>query len=397
MTMDPTRRGLLLGLSALALPSGRAAFARLPGERRLVVIILRGGLDGLAAVAPYADPAYRTARGELALPEPGREGGALDLGGQFGLSPSMPRFAALYRAGEAAIVHAVAGPYRGRSHFDGQDWMESGATSRLSDGWLNRAVAAAWPGGGARRALAAGVTVPLLMKGAARVENYAPRTLPSLPEGAFSRLASLYAADALLGPVVATARDGRAFADGALGPMHGPASLPSDRAGFRALALAAATLLAAADGPRVAALELGGFDTHAFQAMRLPRVLGTLDDAFGALKEGLGHAWAETAVLAMTEFGRTVAANGTAGTDHGTGGVAFLAGGAVAGGAVRGTWPGLAPAQLHEGRDLAPTTDMRAIAKALLARQLGLGARALDEAVFPASAGVGPMAGLLRA
>lgn len=395
--MEIARRGLLLGLSALALPGGRAAFAAAPGERRLVVIILRGGLDGLSAVAPYADPAYRAARGELALPEPGREGGALDLGGSFGLSPAMPGFAALYRSGEASIVHAVAGPYRGRSHFDGQDWMESGATARLSDGWLNRAVSAAWPGGVAQRALAAGVTVPLLMKGPARVENYAPRTLPSLPEGAFARLATLYAADPLLGPVVANARAGRAFADGALGPMHGPAAPPSDRAGFRALALATGQLLATDDGPRVAALELGGFDTHAFQAMRLPAVLGTLDDAFAALREGLGPAWGNTAVLAMTEFGRTVAANGTAGTDHGTGGVAFLAGGAVAGGRVLGTWPGLAPTQLHEGRDLAPTTDLRAIAKALLARQLGIGAHALDTAVFPASAGVGPMAGLLRA
>jgi uncharacterized protein (DUF1501 family) len=395
--MPIARRGLLLGLSALALPGGRAAFAAGPGERRLVVIILRGGLDGLSAVAPYADPAYRAARGELALPEPGREGGALDLGGSFGLSPAMPGFGALYRSGEAAIVHAVAGPYRGRSHFDGQDWMESGATARLSDGWLNRAVAAAWHGGTGRKALAAGVTVPLLMKGPARVGNYAPRTLPALPEGAFARLATLYAADPLLGPVVANARAGRAFADGALGPMHGPAAPPSDRAGFRALALAAGRLLATADGPRVAALELGGFDTHAFQATRLPAVLGTLDEAFAALREGLGPAWAHTAVLAMTEFGRTVAANGTAGTDHGTGGVAFLAGGAVAGGRVRGTWPGLAPAQLHEGRDLAPTTDLRAIAKALLAGQLGLGARALDTAVFPDSGGVGPMAGLLRA
>ncbi len=401
--MQATRRGLLLGLSAIALPGGRAAFAAGPGGRRLVVIILRGGLDGLAAVAPYADPAYRAARGELALPEPGRDGGARDLGGQFGLSPAMPGLASLYRAGEAAIVHAVAGPYRGRSHFDGQDWMESGATARLPEGWLNRAVAAAWPatphGAGPPRgkALAAGVTVPLLMKGPAQVENYAPRTLPALPEGAFARLATLYADAPLLGPVVANARQGRDFADGALGPMHGPAVPPSDRAGFRDLSLAAGRLLAAANGPRVAALELGGFDTHAFQRMRLPAVLGTLDDAFTALREGLGHAWGETAVLAMTEFGRTVAANGTAGTDHGTAGVAFLAGGAVAGGRVLGTWPGLAPAQLHEGRDLTPTTDLRAIAKALLARQLGLGSRALDSAVFPDSAGVSGMAGLLRA
>jgi len=403
------RRGLLLGLSAFGLAGfgtagGRAAFAALPGERRLVVIILRGGLDGLAAVAPYADPSYRAARGEHALPEPGREGGALDLGGTFGLHPAMVGFHALYRSGEAAIIHAVAGPYRGRSHFDGQDWMESGAEQRLSGGWLNRAVAAAWPSeatarsSASRKGLAAGLNVPLLMKGPARIANYAPQTFPRLSEDAMRRLAGLYAADPLLGPVVADGRAGRAFADGALGQGHGPAAnAGTERSAFRSLALAAGRLLAAADGPRVAALELGGFDTHALQAQRLAGALATLDDGLAALKEGLGGAWGQTAVLAMTEFGRTVAANGTAGTDHGTGGVAFLAGGAVAGGAVRGTWPGLAPGQLYEGRDLAPTTDLRAIAKALVAAQLGLSEDVLATAVFPGSSAVSPMRGLLRA
>lgn len=211
------------------------------------------------------------------------------------------------------------------------------------------------------------------------------------------RLASLYAADPLLGPVVTDARAGRAFADGALGRGHGPAAnAGGDRAAFRSLALATGRLLAAAEGPRVAALELGGFDTHAMQSQRLPGVLATLDDAVLALREGLGPAWATTAMLAMTEFGRTVAANGTGGTDHGTAGVALLAGGAIAGGAVRGTWPGLSPSALHEGRDLAPTTDLRAIAKALLAGQLGLSDRVLAETVFPGSAGVSAMGGLLR-
>jgi uncharacterized protein (DUF1501 family) len=402
--METTRRSLLLGLSAVSLLGGRAAFANAPGEKRLVVIILRGGLDGLAAVAPYADPAYRAARGELALAEPGREGGALDLGGRFGLSPAMPGFAALFRSGEASIVHAVAGPYRGRSHFDGQDWMESGAEQRLSGGWLNRAVAAAWPAearaasAASRKGLAAGLTVPLLMKGPARITNHAPRSFARLPEDAMRRLSTLYAADPLLAPVVADAWAGRAFADGALGPAHGPAAnAGNDRADARALALAAGRLLATADGPRVAALELGGFDTHAIQAQRLPTALATLDDAIAALKEGLGPAWRTTAILAMTEFGRTVAANGTGGTDHGTGGVALLAGGAIAGGAVLGTWPGLSQAQLHEGRDLAPTTDLRAIAKALVAAQLGLPTSVLDGTVFPGSAAVSPMRGFLRA
>lgn len=402
--MHLDRRGLLLGLSAFGFAGARAAFADGRGERRLVVIILRGGLDGLAAVAPYGDPEYRAARGALALGEPGSEGGVLDLGGTFGLNPAMPGLAGLFRAGEAAIVHAVAGPYRGRSHFDGQDWMESGAERRLDSGWLNRAVAACWPGeteprpSPRRKGLAAGLAVPLLMQGPARIANHAPQAFPRLPEDAMRRLAALYAADPLLGPVVADAQAGRAFADGALGRGHGPAANTStDRARFQALALAAGRLLATADGPRIAALELGGFDTHAFQAQRLPGVLAALDDGLLALREGLGPAWRLTAVLAMTEFGRTVAANGTGGTDHGTATVALLAGGMIAGGAVRGTWPGLSPSALHERRDLAPTTDLRAIAKALLAAQLGLSERVLADKVFPGSAGIGAMGGLLRA
>lgn len=404
----PSRRRFILGLSA-AIVAGRAqaALAAAPGENRLVVIVLRGALDGLAAVAPHADPKLKELREGLLPPPPGAPGGLLDIGGAgasaFGLHPELAQFHALLRAGEAAVVHAIAGPYRGRSHFDGQDQLESGAERRLAAGWLNRAVLAAWPAearpapDSVRKALAAGPAVPLLLRGQARISNWVPRNLPAARPDAMARLATLYARDPLLGPVLTDAEAGRRFAEAALG-AHAPPGQGNgggDRAQFVAVARAAGGLLAEPRGPRIAALELNGFDTHATQVNRLGPLLGTLDAGFAALKETLGPAWRQTAVLALTEFGRTVRMNGTGGTDHGTAGVAFLLGGAVAGGRVLGEWPGLA--ELHEGRDLLPTTDLRALAKGLLAGHMRLPAAALDRDVFPDSAAVAPMRGLLRA
>ncbi|WP_439577412.1 DUF1501 domain-containing protein [Elioraea sp.] len=397
-----TRRGVLLGLGALAAFGHRAAFGDAPGERRFVVVILRGGLDGLGAVVPYADPAHAVLRQGIALAEPGSEDGLLDLGGRFGLHPALAAVHALYRHGEAAIVHAVAGPYRSRSHFDAQDAMESGAEQRLADGWLNRAVATLWPAdlgpvrGRSRHALATGQTVPLVLKGPAAVTSYATARQPEVSRETMDRLAALYARDPLLGPVVREGQAGRRFAAGAMGSDHGPmANLPGERAAFVALAEAAGRLLAAPDGPRVAALETGGFDTHAFQPQRLAAALSTLDGGIAALRQGLGAAWRETAVLVMTEFGRTARVNGTLGTDHGTGGVAFALGGRIAGGRVLGDWPGLSEDALFERRDLRPTTDLRAVAKALLAGHLGVPRAALDGAVFPESASVAPFRDLV--
>lgn len=393
------RRGVILGLSA-ALVAGRhaVALADAPGERRLVVVVLRGALDGLSAVAPYGDPRLAELRGALALPEPGREGGLLDLGGHFGLHPAMPELHRMFAASEMAIVHAVAGPWRTRSHFDGQDFLESGIDRRLSAGWLNRAVLALWPGEArasesvSRKALAAGQNVPLLLRGPARTTNWVPRNLPATSPEAMTRLAELYRRDPMLGPVFSDAEAGRRFAQAALGAA--PAPPGGERGGFVELMRASGSLLAEPRGPRIAAMELNGFDTHAGQVQRLPNLLGSLDAGFAALKAGLGEAWRSTVVLAMTEFGRAVRINGTGGTDHGTAGVAFLAGGAVAGGKVLGDWPGLA--DLHEGRDLAPTADLRAVAKALLGGHLRVPPAMLDRDVFPDSAGVAPMRGLLR-
>lgn len=385
------RRGFLLGLAAVAtLGPARLALAQAPGDPRLVVILLRGALDGLHAVVPYGDPGLAALREGFAPPEPGREGGLLDLGGFFGLHPAMPGLHGLYRAGEAAIIHAVAGPYRTRSHFEAQDLMESGAEQRLDSGWLNRALAALPPrrDGTPRGGLAVGLDVPLLLRGPVPVGAYAqtPETSPA-PE-LLDRLATLYAEDPLLARPFAEGLRSRAYAAGEIGE-------PPRERGFAVLCRLAARLLAAADGPRVAALDLGGWDTHANQLGRLPPVLAQLDAGLVALKEGLGPAWARTAVLVITEFGRTARVNGTAGTDHGTGGVAFLAGGAIRGGRVIADWPGLAEHQLLQRRDLAPTRDLRAIAKGVLRDHLGLSNHALA-ATFPSSDGVRPEAGLLR-
>ncbi|NKC34294.1 DUF1501 domain-containing protein [Falsiroseomonas selenitidurans] len=392
------RRGLLLGLTALATAGGaRLALAEAAppaAEARLVVILLRGAMDGLHAVIPYGDPDYATLRGVLAMPEPGVAGGALDLGGMFGLHPKLAALHGLYQAGELLPVQAVAGPYRTRSHFDGQDLLEGGAAQRLDSGWLNRALAhLPEPGRGAaaRAGLALGLDLPLLLRGAVPVGMWAPPRATRPEPDLYLRMAELLHADPVLGPGVAEGLRGRGYAAQALA-MGGP---PPTQGGFLRLATTAGRLLARQDGPRVAALELGGWDTHAGQAQRMEPVLAQLDAGIAALRAQLGPLWARTAVLAVTEFGRTARANGNLGTDHGTGGAALLAGGAVRGGRVLADWPGLSRAALFENRDLQPTRDLRALAKGLLRDHLHLPDAALA-AAFPGSEAIAPEAGLLR-
>jgi uncharacterized protein (DUF1501 family) len=390
----PTRRGFLLGLGATAvLGQARVAFGQAPGERRFVVVLLRGALDGLYAVQPYGDRDHAALRGALVLPEPGREGGTLDLGGTFGLHPALAGLHAMYRANEALVVHAVAGPYRSRSHFEAQDLLEAGGEQRMASGWLNRALQA-MPSGTAeaRPGLAVGTGVPLLLRGPAAVGAYSPPGLDRPSADLVHRLAALHGADRLTGPAVQEGLRARGFAEAALGTPDAEAG----RNSFPRLAAAAGRLLAERNGPRVAALEIGGWDTHAQQANRIGGPLRALDEGMVALKAALGSAWAQTAVLVVTEFGRTARPNGNAGTDHGTGGVAFLLGGAVAGGKVLADWPGLAADDLLENRDLRPTADLRSVAKALLRGHLRLADRAVAQA-FPGSDAVQPMRGLLRA
>jgi uncharacterized protein (DUF1501 family) len=389
-----TRRAALLGLtSAWMLGRASLAFADAPTDKRFVVVILRGALDGLAAVVPYGDRNLVAWRGPLIPGSVGTPGGMRDLGGFFGLHPALAGLHDMYEAGEMLPIQGVAGPYRSRSHFDAQDYLESGADHRMTSGWLNRVVAALPAGPSqAGEALAVGVSIPLLLRGPAMAENWAPESYQAPPPDLYARIAAMNAGDPLTGPLIREGYIERGFAQSALGEN----GMDSRSNSFATLAGAAGRMMAAPDGPRIVALEAGGWDTHAQQVARLAPPLRYLDQGLVALKQGLGAEWKNTAVLVMTEFGRTVRMNGTLGTDHGTATVAFVLGGAVAGGRVAGTWPGLAQSQLFENRDLAPTTDLRAVALGLLMDHLGLSAASFG-AVFPGSTGLSPIGGRIRA
>lgn len=398
-----TRRGTLLGLAAIGAGHARIAFAEpapaggMAGDnRRFAVVLLRGALDGLSAVTPYGDKDLASLRGELLPPPPGQDDGLLDLGGFYGLHPALRGMHGLYAAGELLIVHAVAGPYRSRSHFQAQDYMESGAEERMSSGWLNR-VLSALPGGlpqdAAQPAVALRVTVPLLLRGPINVATYAAPVFLPLDLDLYRRIAAINRADPVTGPAIAEALRERGFDQGAISDAG---QRPADSDAFTYLAGSAGELMRAPYGPRVAALELEGWDTHSGQPTRLAAALRQLDVGLVALKAALGDdAWRQTCVLIITEFGRTVRANGTRGTDHGTATCAFVAGGAVAGGSVRANWPGLSSANLFEDRDLQPTLDLRSVAKGLLAGHLGLDETEMAS-VFPGSEAVPLMRGLLH-
>ena len=391
-----TRRAALLGLGA-AFTMGRIslALADAATEKRFVVVLLRGALDGLSAVTPYGESALAGLRGNLLLPSPGQANGLLDLGGFYGLHPSLAGLHTLYQAGELLPVHAVAGPYRVRSHFEAQDCMESGADHRMDSGWLNRVVATLPPPATHQpdgEAVAIGVTVPLLLRGKTPIGAWAPHGAVHTPPDLYSQIAALNQSDPVIGPAIAEGLQGRGFSDAA---VAGDMSSSANRYAFPALARAAGELLGAPNGPRIAALEIGGWDTHVAQDRRLSVVLKQLDAGLVALRTALGSAWKQTVVLTMTEFGRTVRINGTQGTDHGTASVAFVLGGTVAGGRVLADWPGLGPGKLFENRDLAPTTDLRSIAKGLLAAHFGLSGTALAT-IFPDSAHAAARSGLLR-
>lgn len=384
--MTLTRRSLLTraALTGAFAVNPRLAFAAVPGEARFVFVILRGAMDGMNAVMPVGDPAYAALRGPLAVP-PG-DAPPVRLDALFALHPAMPRFAALYAASQALVVHAVASPYRERSHFDAQNVLETGGTAAyvLKDGWLNRLVAAL---PAAREpAIAIAPTVPMALRGAAPVTSYAPSGLPDAKDDLLHRVAGLYDADPLLHPLWAAAMDARTLAQGSSGGKNDPA----------ALGTLAARFLAKPVGPRIAVIELNGWDTHAGQAGRLAGQLRQLDAVFCALHDGLGAEWSRTTVLAATEFGRTAAVNGTGGTDHGTGGATLLCGGAVAGGRVVADWPGLAASQLYENRDLRPTTDLRGVMLAAAAGAFGVDPARLSRVLFPGG-GVRAVEGLVRA
>ena len=393
-----SRRALLLGGASFAAWAYLPRFARAADGRdpRLIVVILRGALDGLATVAPVGDPDYAGLHGALALTRDGPHA-AVMLDSFFALHPAMPEFARMYRDKHAAVIHAVATPYRDRSHFDGQDVLESGyvGPGRVQSGWLNRALEALPRGERVSSGLAVGPTTPLVLRGNAPTVGWAPVALPQADDDTAMRLVDLYRHR---DPALASAlSQGLQLEKAASGDDMKPK--PGNQvAQMRQVARGAAKLMAADDGPRIAALAFDGWDTHANEGGpvgRLAFLLGGLDGALAEFESGLGERWRDTAIVVATEFGRTARINGTDGTDHGTGTIALLAGGAVKGGRVISDWPGLKLANLYEGRDLKPTTDLRSVIKGVLQGQFGLSDRVLAETVFPDSTGARPMKGLV--
>ncbi|MBS0528331.1 MAG: DUF1501 domain-containing protein [Proteobacteria bacterium] len=393
-----SRRALMLGGASFAAWAYLPKFARAADGRdpRVIVVILRGALDGLATVAPVGDPDYAGLHGAIALTTDGPHA-AIGLDSFFALHPSMPVFARMYRDKQAAVVHAVATPYRDRSHFDGQDVLESGfaGPGRVQSGWLNRALGALPKGERVMSALAVGPTTPLVLRGPAPTVGWAPAILPQAADDTAMRLLDLYGhRDPALHEALAQGLKLEKSASGAdMKPKGGNAV-----AAMRFAAKGAAKLMAADDGPRIGALAFDGWDTHANEGGpvgRLAFLLSGLDGAFAEFETGLGERWRDTVVVVATEFGRTARINGTSGTDHGTGTIALLAGGALKGGRVIADWPGLKTANLYQARDLAPTTDLRAVVKGVLHDHLGLGEQVLAQAVFPDSAAVKPMQGLV--
>jgi uncharacterized protein (DUF1501 family) len=398
-SLSTSRRALLLGGASFAAWAYLPKFARAADGRdpRLIVVILRGALDGLATVAPVGDPDYAGLHGSIALAPDGPHA-AIMLDSFFALHPAMPEFARMYKEKHAAVIHAVSTPYRDRSHFDGQDVLESGyaGPGRVQSGWLNRALGALPRGDRVMSGLAIGPTTPLVLRGAAPTVGWAPVALPQAADDTAARLLELYShRDPALSLALS---QGLKLDKAAQGDDMKPKPGTNGAGAMRLVARGAAKLMAADDGPRIAALAFDGWDTHANEGGpvgRLAQLLSGLDGALAEFESGLGERWRDTVVVVATEFGRTAHINGTDGTDHGTGTIALLAGGAVKGGRVIADWPGLKPANLYEGRDLAPTTDLRAVIKGVLHDHLGLAEAVLAQTVFPDSAAVKPAKGLV--
>ncbi|HQT87067.1 MAG TPA: DUF1501 domain-containing protein [Acidiphilium sp.] len=395
MALTLSRRATLLGLGTAAIAGRtRLALAAAPTDRRFIVILLRGALDGLNAVIPYGDPDLARLRAPL-IPSHDK---MLDLGGFFALHPALKNLHSLYQSGEALPVHAIAGPYRTRSHFEAQDLLQTGvAETSINSGWLNRLIVELHAQNNAinpaSTGLAVGMGMPLLLRGPARIGSYAPIGFAKPSPDLYHRIAALNAADPVFGPAIRTGLQTAAFDQATLDQA---APNPHTKTyGFDGLAQAAGTLLAAANGPRICAFQLEGWDTHVNQINLLTPPLAGLDSGIATLKSALGPAWRQTTILIVTEFGRTARINGTHGTDHGTATIALLLGGAVAGGKVRTTWPGLKNHQLFQNRDLAPTTDIRSLAKGAILAQFPLPPSALAR-IFPSSTDAAPMTNLLR-
>jgi len=398
-----SRRELLksaaLGAVTAGLPS--LSFATAETDARLVLVVLRGAVDGLALAPSYGDGNYRVQRGELALPAPGQEGGVRKLDGLFGLHPSLRNIQSEFERGSAVLVHAVASPYRERSHFDGQDVLENGGArvGALRDGWLNRAIAPLGGSLGNEQAIAMAQNTPLVLRGAQSVTSWAPSRMPDTDDGTLQRIQDLYANDEFFSLRLAQALRSREIGEDMDTTQRRPGR-GNEAQQAREMMQSTARFLTAPDGPRIAVLEAGGWDTHANQGAatgQLANRLRFLDEGIGELRKGLGATWERTVVLVVTEFGRTVRVNGTRGTDHGTASAALVLGGAVNGGRVVADWPGLAAGDLYEQRDLQPSTDIRSVFKGVLVEHFELDSAFVERSVFPDSGKARILEGLLKA
>jgi uncharacterized protein (DUF1501 family) len=407
------RRQLLNAAAAAGLAwsaVGRSAFAAsgaqaLPGNKRLIVVFLRGAVDGLSVVVPYGEGAYYRQRSSIALARPGQDGGVLDLDGHFGLNPNLAPLMPLWQSGRLAFVHASGSPDPTRSHFDAQDYMESGTPGRKGtpDGWLNRllgaeppVVAQAGARAGVTRGISVGATLPRIWAGpnpVANIANGARATKPTLLDRPQVSQAfdALYSGDDALSKAYRESQQSRAEVNEAMTPAamdreqqvaNNGAPLPN---GFPDDAARLAQLMRRDPNVQIAFLALGGWDTHVNQGGakgQLANRLQPLGQGLAELATRLGPAFDDTTVLVISEFGRTARQNGTGGTDHGHGNVMWALGGNVAGGKVHGRWPGIDESSLNEGRDLAVTTDFRQVLAGVCAHGLGLPDDRLA-AVFP--------------
>jgi uncharacterized protein (DUF1501 family) len=385
-------------LAGALLPIGASGWAfAAPGAspKRLIVVLLRGAIDGLSVVVPYAEEAYYAGRSTIAVPPPGTAGGAIALTNGFGLSPALEALAPWWRSKQLAFVHACGLPDAGRSHFEAQDLIEAGvaAGQRAADGWLNRTLAQL-PPGRAHQAVSLGATTPRIVSGARPVATLpagrqaAQRQALDRPEiqAAFDRM---YAGDDPLAMAYHEGREARQALLADMAAINEEQRMADNGApsaiGFAADARRLASLMATDPAIQIAFLSLGGWDTHINQGAAqgpLARNMRALGEGLAALARGLGPVFDDTAIVVMSEFGRTVRENGNGGTDHGYGNAMWLLGGRLAGGRFYGRWPGLAESQLYQGRDLAVTTDYRQVASAVLAQHLGFGPSQLA-AAFP--------------
>jgi uncharacterized protein (DUF1501 family) len=387
-------------------------------RKKLVVLVCRGGMDGLSVSPPIGDPDYAGLRRQIAIAPFGADGGALKLDDAFGLHPNLKAVWRLAQAGQARIAPAVATPDRARSHFEAQDVLENGGAAAygVSSGWLNRTLQALAPGRKVQ-GLSVGVEAPLILRGPAPTASWSPGGLQSRDARLPMILQDLYAHDPLLGPALASglATQTEAKAASAMAmtqeqvetplqmadaPMAPPpaAGLGGNPQAVRAAGLTVAKFMTAENGPQIVAISIDNFDTHANQGTDkglLATRLTYLDNLIDGLSDGLGPAWADTVVVAATEFGRTAHVNGTGGTDHGTASTALVLGGGLKRRGIIGDWPTLQPAKLFEARDTAPTLDMRALFKGVLVEHLGMERRVLDTVIFPTSAQVAPAMGVV--